>query len=86
MQDLVHFDGSWSSHDKATLERTIRRVENRIVAPVPDGLFGHPWICTRHDVDGHAQYIARRVELGHAFEAKSVDDLVQELEVYLNGH
>ena len=61
--ELVHFDGDWPARN----------------LPVPDGLFGRPWICTLR-CDGECEeYFARRVNLETTIYARSASAFIDQL-------
>lgn len=73
--ELVHFDGDWTPEERRAAEQAIRLSEPSVHVDVPNSCMIAPWICAKRKGARHTVYVARRVNLDHTFEGRSVDEL-----------
>lgn len=76
---LVHFDGEWPPRERALVEMAVLKAERALGLPIPEKLFGRPWICTMRRTGDQAEYYARRVNLGVTIETQSAGALIDHL-------
>ena len=76
---LVHFDGDWPARERSLVEMVVLKAERTLDLPVPEGLFGRPWICTLQRDGENEEYFARRINLRLAIQARTAGALIDQL-------